>query len=108
MKKAEKKHCCCCGEHSSGTKCSCADDDDVYAVSTASINFSKCDCVVKPADSKSEVTAQQSYELTKTVAVEFVDFNSPVSYSNIIIYKVHSLKSLNGPPIYLSDSTFLI
>ncbi len=106
FEKPVNKHCCCCDENSSGKKCSCVDDDTVAPA--AALSFSRCDCVFKPLNSKSEVTTQQSYELNKIVAVEFVDFNSPISYSNTIIYKIHSLKSLNGPPIYLSDSTFLI
>ena len=103
LKKEVKKHCCCCDENSSAQK-SCTMENNL----PVSHSISKCDCIHKSDSADNEVTTQQNYELNKIIAVEFVDFNFSNIYSNTIIQKIHSLKSLNGPPIYLSSSTLLI
>jgi hypothetical protein len=74
----------------------------------SSQSLSKCDCIHKSNSANTEVTTQQNYELNKIAAVDVIDFDYSTTHSNIIIFKIHSLKSLNGPPIYLSDSAFLI
>ena len=103
--KVDKSDCCCCDEVSESSNQSYCDMNNISANSRI---VPSCSCLIKSVSQTDEVTTQQNYELNKIIAVGSICLNVPAAHSNIIIYKIHSLMSLNGPPIYLSTSVLLI
>ena len=102
--KSPKSDCCCDDESCSSVPNYC----DMNNISSRTRLVPSCNCLVKTVSQTEEIKTQQNFELNKIAEIEFINFNFTKTYSNIIFQEIEFIKSLNGPPIYLSDSTFLI
>jgi hypothetical protein len=106
MKKEIKKHCTCCksceAENKSETCSTVAAAPDVNGQ-----KVTQCQCIFKTS-TNSEYTTQNNFELQKVYSAGIVYLDVKINYSEHIYSKVSDTINENSPPLYLTESTFLI
>jgi hypothetical protein len=100
-----KKHCCAmCDTGDSHCCCSAK----LPANTDTSHSVSQCECVHKILSSNTEITDHKSFELDKDLSVQNISFCDCVGMTGSRVQRVFCFGRINGPPIYLSSSSFLI